>query len=65
MEIKFFFFFFLLREFCKDWISKGTMSGEYVDDSKFPSQTITIFAWSSKKHMAFAILMEDYAFSVD
>ena len=46
------FFFFLLREFCKDWISKGTMPGEYVDDSKFPSQTITIFAWLSKKHMA-------------
>jgi len=28
------------------------MSGEYVDDSKLPSQTITSFAWSSKKRMA-------------
>ena len=45
--------FFLLREFCKDqnkWKSEGAMSGEYADESGLPSQAVTVFAWSSKKH---------------
>ena len=27
------------------------MSGEYADESELPSQAVTVFAWSSKKHV--------------
>ena len=39
--------------------------GDTADESKLPSQAVTVFAWSSKEHMICVILMEDYAFSVD
>ena len=57
--------FFPLKEFCKDqnkWKSEDVMSGEYssnpnvqglvsmADESELPSQAVTVFAWSLKKH---------------
>ena len=36
-----------------------------ADESKLPSQTVTVFAWSSKKPWSCVILMEDYVFSAN
>ena len=33
------------------WKSEGTMFGDYVDELKLPSQALTVFAYSSKKHV--------------
>ena len=44
---------FPLREFCKDqnkWKSEGAILVNTVDESELPSQSVTVFAWSSKKH---------------
>ena len=40
------------------------MSGYTIDASEFPSQAVTIFAWSSKKHL-FLHYPEGRLFSVD
>ena len=45
--------FFPLQEFCKDrnnWKSKVQCLVNTVDESELPSQAVTVFAWSSKKH---------------
>ena len=47
--------FFPLRKFCKDqnkWTFEGVMSGECGGWIR-TSQTVTVFAWSSKKHAVF------------
>ena len=36
-----------------------------ADESEFPRQAVTVFAWSSEKHMVFYYPDEDYACSVD
>ena len=45
---------FPLREFCKDrnkWISDGPVSGEYSGWIRTSQPSLTVFAWSSKKHV--------------
>ena len=36
-----------------------------ADESELPSQAVTVFAWSSKKHVVFIMLIENLAFSAN
>ena len=54
-----------LREFCKDQNkrkSEGTMAGEYGGRIRTSSQSVTVFAQSSKKHVVLHYLMETMHF---
>ena len=62
------FFFFSLREFCRD---QNKLTSEVVclvdtaDESELPSQAVTFLPGHQKNMCACIILMEDYAFSID
>ena len=56
---------FSLREFCINGNLKVQYLVNTADESELPRQAVTVFAWSSEKHMVFYYPDEDYASSVD